>query len=185
MTTTKEKLLTADDLLELHSKGVRGELIRGVFCKTMSVGVDHAKTVVNLTILLGTFVKSRRLGSVMASDMGVWLERSPDTVREPDIAYISAEKMPLGVSVPGYAEEVPDIVVEIASPDDSLQSLKDKAMIWQNFGVPLVWVGYPSRREVEVYSTGGAVVTLGTDDVLDGGDVLPGFSCRVSEIFDI
>ena len=185
MTTTKEKLLTADDLLELHSKGVKGELIRGVFCETMSVGVDHAKTVVNLTILLGTFVKSSRLGSVMASDMGVWLERSPDTVREPDIAYISAEKMPLGVSVPGYAEVVPDIVAEIASPNDSLRILKEKAEMWQNFGVPLVWVGYPDRREVEVYSSGGSVVTLDENDVLDGGDVLPGFSCRVSEIFDI
>ena len=185
MTTTKEKLLTADDLLELHSKGVRGELIRGVLCETTSVGVDHARTVVNLTILLGTFVKSSRLGSVMASDMGVWLERSPDTVREPDIAYISSEKMPLGVSVPGYAEVVPDIVVEIASPNDSLQSLKDKARMWMDFGVPLVWVGYPGSREVEVYTSGNSVITLTGSDVLDGGEVLPGFSCRVSEIFDI
>ena len=185
MTTAKEKLLTVDDLLELHSKGMRGELIRGVFCETMSVGVDHAKVVVNLTIILGTFVKSHRLGSVMASDMGVWLERSPDTVREPDIAYISAEKMPLGVSVPGYAEVVPDIVVEIASPSDSLQSLKDKARMWLSFGVPLVWVGYPNRREVEVYSAGGAVVTLTEDDALNGGEVLPGFSCSISDIFDI
>ena len=185
MTTTKEKLLTADDLLELHSKGVKGELIRGVLYETMSVGVDHAKTVVNLTILLGIFVKSSRLGSVMASDMGVWLERSPDTVREPDIAYISAEKMPLGVSVPGYAEVVPDIVVEIASPNDSLQSLKEKARMWLDFGVPLVWVGYPSRREVEVYTVDNSIITLTESDLLDGGDVLPGFSCRVSEIFDI
>ena len=185
MTTTKEKLLTADDLLELHSKGVRGELIRGVLCETMSVGVDHARTVVNLTILLGTFVKSSRLGSVMASDMGVWLERSPDTVREPDIAYISSEKMPLGVSVPGYAEVVPDIVVEIASPNDGLQSLKDKAMKWQNFGVPLVWVAFPDERVVEVHPADGEVVILGANDVLDGGEVLPGFSCRVGDVFDI
>ncbi len=185
MTTAKEKLLTADDLLELHSRGVRGELIRGVFCETMSVGADHARVVGKLTFLLGTIVFPQRLGSVMASDMGVWLERDPDTVREPDIAYISAEKMPLGFSVPGYAQVVPDIVVEIASPSDSLQGLKDKARMWLDFGVPLVWVGYPGRREVEVYTAGNSVITLTESDVLDGGDALPGFSCRVSEIFDI
>ena len=100
MTTTKEKLLTADDLLELHSKGVRGELIRGVLYETMSVGVNHARTVVNVTIALGTFVKSRRLGSVMASDMGVWLERDPDTVREPDVAYISRKRCRLALACP-------------------------------------------------------------------------------------
>ena len=185
MTTTKEKLLTADDLLELHSKGVRGELIRGVLYETMSVGTRHGKVVMKLGFLLGSVVFPRRLGTLVGSDSGVLLEHEPDTVREPDVAYFSAEKMPIGEDVPGYTETVPDLVVEIASPNDSLQSLKEKAMMWLDFGVPLVWVGHPSRREVEAYSPGGSVVTLTENDVLDGGDVLPGFSCKVSEIFDI
>ena len=185
MTTTKEKLLTADDLLDLHSKGVKGELIRGVLCETMSAGTRHGKVVMKLGFLLGSIVFPQRLGTLVGSNSGVLLEREPDTVREPDIAYYSAENMPLGEDVPGYTDTIPDLVVEIASPSDSLRSLKEKAMIWQNFGVPLVWVGYPDRREVEVYSSGGSVVTLTENDVLDGGDALPGFSCRVSEIFDI
>ena len=185
MTTTKEKLLTAEDLLELHSKGVRGELIRGVLCEIMSAGTRHGKVVMKLGFLLGSVVFPRRLGTLVGSDSGVLIEREPDTVREPDIAYFSVEKMPLGEDAPGYTEVVPDLVVEIASPNDSLQNLKDKAMIWQDFGVPLVWVGHPNRREVEVHSAGGTVVTLGEEDVLDGGDVLPGFSCSVGEIFDI
>ena len=53
MTITTEKLLTAGDLLQLDSKGVRGELIRGALCKTMPTGVRHGQVVVNLTILLG------------------------------------------------------------------------------------------------------------------------------------
>ena len=185
MTTTKEKLLTADDLLELHSKGIRGELIRGVLAKTMSAGTRHGKVVMKLGFLLGSVIYSRRLGTLIGSDSGVLLEREPDTVREPDIAYFSVEKMPLGEDVPGYTDIVPDLVVEIASPNDSLQSLKEKAKIWQNFGVPLVWVGYPDRREVEVYSAEGTVTTLSENETLGGGDVLPGFSCKVSEIFDI
>ena len=135
--------------------------------------------------MLGAVVFPMRLGTLVGSDSGVLLEREPDTVREPDIAYFSGEKMPLEEDVPGYTEVVPDLVVEIASPNDSLRSLKDKAMIWLNFGVPLVWVGHPNRREVEVYSAGSSVVTLTENDTLDGGNVLPGFSCRVSEVFDI
>ena len=185
MTTTKEKLLTADDLLELHSKGVRGELIRGLLCETMSAGARHGKVVMKLGFLLGSVVYPRRLGTLVGLDSGVLLEREPDTVREPDIAYFSVEKMPLGEDIPGYTETVPDLVVEIASPNDGLQSLKDKAMKWQNFGVPLVWVAFPSERVVDVYPADGEVVTLGANDVLDGGDVLPGFSCRVGDVFDI
>ena len=183
--TRKEKLLTADDLLELDAKGVRGELIRGVLCKTMSTGTKHGKVVMKLGFLLGSVIYPQRLGSITASDSGVLLERDPDTVREPDIGYFSVEKMPIGDDSEGYADVIPDLVVEIVSPSDSWQSVHDKALMWLSYGVQLVWVGFPDERMVDVYPTGGAMFTLTEDDTLDGGDVLPGFSCRVSEIFDI
>ena len=96
MTTTEQKLLTADDLLRLDSQGVRGELIRGVLCETMPAGQEHGEIAANLTIMLGTFIKPRKLGRITVSDAGVLLERDPDTVREPDIAYFSVEKVPAG-----------------------------------------------------------------------------------------
>ena len=65
-------------------------------------GVDHGKYVMNLAVALGSFIKAGRLGSLIGSDSGVWLGRDPDTVREPDIAFISSERVSLGVSVPGY-----------------------------------------------------------------------------------
>ena len=185
MTTTKEKLLTADDLLELHSKGVRGELIRGVFCEIMSAGVEHGQIVMNLGGELRNFIRPRRLGKLFGSDGGVLLERGPDTVREPDIGFISAEKSPLGERMVGYADVVPDLVVEIASPSDSRQSVHERALMWLSFGVRLVWVGFPADRVVDVYPTGGTIFTLSENDTLDGGDVLPGFSCAVSDIFDV
>lgn len=185
MTTTKEKLLTADDLLELHSKGVRGELIRGVLCETMSAGRKHGLIVGKLTYTLGTVVYPQGLGSIMASDSGVLLERDPDTIREPDIAFFSVDKMPFGDDSEGYADVIPDLVIEVVSPSDTWQSVHDKAIMWQQFGVRLVWVAFPDERVVDVYPADGEVVTLGANAVLDGGGVLPGFSCRVSEIFDI
>ena len=185
MTTTKEKLLTADDLLRLDAQGVRGELIRGVLCETMPSGGEHGEIVMNFGILLGNFIKPQRLGRLAGSDSGVRLERDPDTVREPDVAYISAGRLPLSVKSKGYYEVVPELVVEIVSPSDSWQSVHDKALMWISYGSRLVWVVYPDLRMVDVYSEDGAMVTLGADEILDGGDVLPGFSCRVSEIFDI
>ena len=119
------KLMTASDLLRLHGEEVRGELIRGVLCETSPTGQEHGEVAANLTILLGMFIKPRKLGRLTTSDSGVWLERDSDTVREPDVAYFSAEKMPLGERVQGYAEVVPDLVVEIMSPADSLRAVNE------------------------------------------------------------
>ncbi len=183
-TRTDTKRLTANDLLRLYSEGVRGELIRGELCQTMPTGQEHGEIVVNITILLGTFVKSRKLGRLTASDAGVWLERDPDTVREPDIAYFSAEKMPLGTRVTGYSETVPDLVVEVVSPNNSLREVNDKALMWLSYGVRLVWVVNPDTRSVDVHRAGRVASTLSESDTLDGLDALPGFTCVVSDVFD-
>ncbi len=185
MTLTSEKLLTADELLRLDSEGVRGELIRGVLVKTMPTGVRHGQVVVNLTILLGSLIKPRRLGWVLASDVGFLLERNPDTVREPDIAFISTQKLPLDADAPGYFEGAPDLAVEVTSPNDSPRDVYHKARMWISFGVHLVWVVDPETRTIEVHRPGQPLQTLSEDDTLDGNTVLPGFTCAVSDIFDL
>ena len=184
MTTAKTKLLTADDLLRLHSKGVKGELIRGVLAETVATGVEHGKIAAKYTIRLGIFVEPRKLGTIVTSDSGVWVGRNPDTVREPDVAFTSAERMPLDIRVPGYADVPPDLVVEIVSPNDTHREVYDKARMWLSHGVALVWVTYPDTRTVDVHQNGIPVVTLTEDDVLDGGEVLPGFSLPVREVFE-
>ncbi len=184
-TTIATKPLTAADLLRLYSEGVRGELIQGEFHATMSTGVTHGKVVINMAGELRSFIRPRRLGSLMGSDTGVLLERDPDTVREPDIAYISADRMPLGADVPGYSEVIPDLVVEVASPSDTPQQVEEKARMWLSYGVRLVWTAHPSTRTVNVYPQSGARFTLAENDILDGDDVLPGFSWEVSDIFDV
>ena len=180
---TEAKLLTAADLLRLDGEGVRGELIRGVLCETMPVGHEHGKIVLNLGSALHSFVTPRGLGTLVASDSGVWLEHDPDTVREPDIAFTSAEKIPVDARVTGYAEVAPDLVVEVASPSDSRREVHDKAHMWLSHGVRLVWVVHPETRMVDVHRPDHAVTTLGDQDSLEGMDVLPGFTCDVSAVF--
>ena len=182
-TTTEPRLLTAADLLRLYSEGVRGELIRGVLCETMPTGHEHGKIVTKLVIRLGNFVEPRELGTLVASDSGVWLERDPDTVREPDIAFTSAGKIPVDARITGYAEVAPDLVVEVSSPSDSRREVHDKAHMWLSHGVRLVWVVHPETRTVDVHRPDYEVATLSEQDALDGLDVLTGFTCDVSAIF--
>lgn len=184
MTTFDTKLLTAADLLRLCGEGVRGELIRGVLHETMPTGHEHGRVVINLAAELRHFAKQHRAGTVIGSDSGIWLERDPDTVREPDIAFTSAERLPLDRRVMGYSEVVPDLVVEVVSPSDSRRAVRDKVEMWIGHGVRLVWVVYPEPQTVEVHGAEGQVSALGIEDDFDGMDVIPGFSCPVSAIFE-
>ena len=101
----------------------------------------------------------------------------------PDIAFTSVEKLPLDAWNTGYAEVMPDLVVEIASPSDSRREVHDKARMWLSYGVRLVWVVHPGTRTVDVHRPDHVAATLGDQDSLDGMDVLPGFSCDVSAVF--
>jgi Uma2 family endonuclease len=149
----------------------------------MSVGQEHGEIVLNLGARLWIFVDAQKLGRLVASDSGVWLERDPDTVREPDIVFFSAEKVPPGVRVTGYSETVPDLVVEVQSPSDSMREVNDKARMWLSYGVRLVWVVHPDTHTVDVHHQEHSVSTLTEEDALDGMDVLTGFSCAIGDLF--
>ena len=131
------------------------------------------------------YVSPRRLERVSAPHTGVLLERNPDTVRETDGLYISAKKLPLDVRVPGYYEVVPDMVAEVRSPTDRRAEFNEKIQMWLDFGVRLVLAVYPQTRTIEAHQPGGPTVTLAYDDTLDGGYVIPGFTCPLKDIFDL
>jgi Uma2 family endonuclease len=185
MSTTKSKLLNADDLLRLYGEGINGELVRGVLCKTMPPGRKHGRIQAKLTVRLGVFIESRKLGFVVG-EAGIWLEQNPDTVRAPDIAYFSNQRVPPEDRIDdvGYSEAAPDLLVEVVSPNDTRRAVHDKALMWMQNGVRLVWVVHPDTGTVDVHAEGQAVRTLSEEETLDGLDVLPGFSCLVSEIFE-
>ena len=184
MTTaeTTTGLMTADELLRLDDD-VHGELIRGVFCEMSPGGGQHGRVGGNLFGELHAYVRPRRLGTMFNAETGFWLERDPDTVRAPDVAFTSAERQPLDVDPTSYLEVVPDIVGEVRSPNDSRREVRAKAQMWLSHGVRLCWVVHPDTRTIDVYATDAPVTTLGEADTLDGGDVLPGFTCAVSAVF--
>ena len=176
-------LLTADDLFQLDDE-VRGELIRGVFCEMTPPGHEHGRVVALFTHALVTHVEASRLGVVVAGHSGVYLEHDPDTVRAPDIAFTSGERLPVGRVTHRYVQIVPDLVVEIVSPSDRHADVRDKARMWLSFGVQLLWVVFPVARTAEVHrADAGAVETLTEADSLDGGEVLPEFAYPLERLF--
>ena len=184
MATAKNKLLTAEDLLRLHNQGVKGELIDGVLKEKVSAGVEHSFIGIRLGGEFDRYSRRHRLGRVGGTDGGVLIRRSPDNVREPDIFFVSAYRLPLDVRTQGYLEVVPELVVEIVSPSDSDQDVREKIDIWLNLGVSMALEVRPASRSILVHRPGTPAVTLTADDALDGGDVLPGFTMPLSEIFD-
>ena len=183
-TMTTPKLLTAADLLRLHSKGVRGELIRGVLHQTMPAGLKHGEIAATLMALFWIHVHPARLGRVFGSDTGVLLERNPDTVREPDVAYVAAARLPLDADISGYCPVVPDLVVEIVSPTDDEREVANKAAMWLHYGARMALVINPASRTIQVRRPGAPTAILTIHDTLDGGDVLPGFTCPVRDILE-
>lgn len=174
-------LMTAEELERLDLPGKATELIRGQLIVREPPGTRHGIIAANLCILLGGFVRREKLGAVSAQDTGFKIESNPDTVRAPDVAYISNARLG-AVGRRGYAPVAPDLAAEVLSPDYRAGEVFSKVGSWLSAGSKLVWVVDPDREEVRAYRPDGSVRIISGDGTLDGEDVLSGFTCSVREI---
>ena len=180
--TTKQKLISADELLLMpRGEGRRYELIRGVVVDKMPPGDKHGEVVVRIGTILTTYADANDFGATRAGEPGYRLERDPDTVRAPDVAWIAPGRVPEGTQ--GYPELAPDLAVEVKSPGNSNPEMAAKAAMWLNYGSREVWVADPEQTTIAVHRPGADPATLSEDDVLDGGELLPGFTTPVWRLF--
>ena len=182
--TIDTKLMTADELWHLPDDGMRHELVRGELRTMPPTGLDHADRENVIGSSLGSHVRSHRLGRVYTGDPGFRLTTNPDTVRAPDVAFIRRDRLPNGRSPLGYFAGAPDLAVEVISPNDLYQEVADKVAEWLEHGTRLVFVVNPRRQTVTVHRPDQTTRELGIDDVLDGEDVVPGWSMAVRDLFD-
>ena len=174
-------LMTADQLLHTHVPDKRVELARGVLHVREPGGSMHGLVAMNLGVELGTYVKQTGAGKVFAAETGFKLASDPDTVRAPDIAFVTHERMPHPVTT-GYASLAPDLVVEVLSPGDRPGAVLAKVADWLDAGTRLVWIIDPERRLARVYRQDGSVTLVAENGTLDGEDVVHGFSCPLASI---
>jgi len=174
-------LMTADELLQVYIPDKQVELVKGVLVVRELPGLRHARVAMDLALRLGAHVREAGLGRVYA-EAGFKLASDPDTVRGPDVAFISRGRIP-DPEPTGFAGFAPDLVVEVISPGDRPGEVLAKVADWLSAGTRLVWVLDPARRVARVYRADGTEQILTAEESLDGGDVVPGFSCPVGEIF--
>lgn len=157
------------------------ELVRGHLVVREPPGTKHGEIQAILAYLVTGFVRQHRFGRVFGQDTGFKIASDPDTVRAPDLGFVAATR---AGQIPerGYAALVPDLVVEIVSPDDRPGELLAKVGEWLEAGERLVWVIDPSRREARVHRADGGLAVVAVDGRLDGERVLPGFQCALAEV---
>jgi Uma2 family endonuclease len=183
MTATGIKM-TAEELLLLPRGRERHELVGGQLYILPLEGGEHGYLVGQVAAELRVFLHEHAGvgGMLLGAGTGFRLSRDPDTVRAPDVAYVTEARLPQA-RVPGYPELAPDLIVEVVSPSDRASEIQAKIDAWLRAGVQLAWVLYPTTRPTMVYRADGTTQLLHADDTLSGETVLPGFTVRLGDLF--
>lgn len=181
-----KKLLTAAEALHWHSNEQPTELVNGEIIYIEHTGEEHADIVGEVFSELRAYVCTHDLGKVFTADAGFLLKRDPDTVRVPDVAFISWLRRGRVAYNTGVVPMAPELAVEVVSPSDRMSEVREKIQEYFIYGVKEVWLIEPAVKTITKY-LGSLLHTqiLGTDDTLDGGVLLPGFALRVVNLFKV
>ena len=179
------RLMTAAEFQALAKvPGKRYELIRGVLKeKAVGAGLAHSINLSFAHFALFPHTAGADNGLLCIGEPCYRVGRNPDTVLCPDLAWIAPGRIPPGMQ--GFPELTPDLCIEVASPSNARADrlLADKAQLWLDHGAREVWVLNPEDTTLTRYCPGRPPVILGADDILDGGELLPGFSVSVWRLF--
>jgi Uma2 family endonuclease len=146
-------------------------------------GAVHAMIATRVATLLQQHVDAHQVGVVM-TPAGFHLASKPDTVREPDVAFVRRDRIPTTGIPEGFWPGPPDLAVEIRSPGDRRSEITAKVREYLNRGVRLVWVVDPKQKSVTAYRRLTVPLTVRIEGTLDAADVVPGFRCEVRRIFE-
>jgi Uma2 family endonuclease len=180
MMAVQDKLLTVEEFWAEYA-GKPFELVEGRVVEVSPSGFEASEIAWIIGGELRIWLKANPIGHATTADGGYQL--GPKTVRAPDIAYISNTKYEMLADKTKYASVVPDLAIEVISPNDNPIEVQEKIALYLKSGVLLVWVFYPKVRQVVVHHPDGTSRTLNIGDILDGEDVLPGFRIAVADLF--
>ena len=181
MTTQATKLMTADELFQKGDIG-RGELIYGELVMMSPAGAEHGFVAARFVRYLSEFVDQHDLGAVFSSETGFTIERDPDLVRAPDASFVRQDR--IGSSIPrGYFDGVPDLAVEVVSPEDRPREVAEKVNMWLAHDTQVVWAAQPRRATLAIHRVGKKPLTLRAVDEIRDEPLLPGFVLPLSKVF--
>ena len=177
-------LVTAAELLAMPTgMGKRYELRAGELREMSFSGWRHGKVASRLNARLDIYVEEQNLRLVFGAETGFRLASDPDTVRAPDVSFISKQKVPEREPNDGFWPGAPDLAVEVLSPGDRTGEVNEKIDAWLSAGCAAVWVVDPKRKTVTIYRSRSDIQMKAAGEVLNGDPIVPGFSCAVDELF--
>jgi len=177
--------MTADQLLALPDDDRRHELVAGSVVSEPPASFRHGDIAAEVFRRLIEFVRREDLGRVVSTETGFLLARDPDTVRAPDVAFVSHSRFQRAGAFRGYLPGPPDLAVEVLSPSERPADVHAKIGDYLAAGTRLVWMIDPSRRQVRIYRSLLQPSILDETAMLEGDDLLPGFSVRVDRLFSV
>jgi Uma2 family endonuclease len=185
MATAAESLLTVEEFSRRPDSGYPEELVKGRIVTMTLPKPFHGFVCYNVCLVIGSYLKAHPLGYLVSNDSGVVTERGPDTVRGPDVAFYSFNRVPKG-SLPRrrHLDVVPDLLFEVLSPDDRWRDVLGKVLEYLNAGVSAVCVLDPERRTLHLDEGDQPVRILSEDDELTLPSILGEFRAKVREFFD-
>ena len=167
----------------MPSDGRRCELVRGELRYITPAGNEQGRVAHRIGLLLGQHVDANRLGVIFAAETGFVVGTQPDTVRAPDAAFVSQQRIGRVGKVEGYWPEAPALAAEVISPGDRYTDVKEKTADWLAAGTQMVLIINPRNRSVAVDRSPGQVSILAPGDTLSGDDLVPGWRVAVDDIF--
>jgi Uma2 family endonuclease len=175
--------MTLEEYEQLKDEpGYRSEVSRGLVVREPQPGARHGEVTSRVHIALSAFVRAHGLGKV-TNQTGFQLASKPLTVRGPDVGFVRSARVPAEPPT-GFWPGAPDLAVEVVSPANSLADLQEKVIEYFEAGAAMVWVIEPRTRSVMVYHSLTDIAVLREHETLDGGDLLPGFSIPIAQLFE-
>jgi Uma2 family endonuclease len=145
-------------------------------------GFTHANIEVTIATALKEYVRPQKLGWILAGEVGIYTRRNPDRVRGADVAFISRERLPSRPQF-SFLEVAPELIVEILSPHDPWQQVRQKIEEYFSIGVERVWIVEPENRAVLVFRSPTEAQEIGEDGALRGEGPLAGFALSLADLF--
>jgi Uma2 family endonuclease len=162
----------------------RSELVRGYVVREPPPATWHGVVATRINRYLEEHVSARGLG-VVTGNAGFVLEEVPPSVRGPDVAFVSAGRIPADAPRRGYWRVGPDLAVEVLSPSNSQAEVRDKLDQYFAAGVRIVWLVDPIAETVTVQDATGVLRTVAAGEVLTGAPVLPDLRIQVAALFGL
>lgn len=175
-------VLSPDDIAHIID-GDLYEFVHGVPVEK-PMGAESDWIGATLIGLLWSYCRPANLGLVFGAQTGYrCFPKDRKKLRKPDVSFIARGRLPGDKPPKGDIDIAPDLAVEVVSPNDPTPEVETKVLDYLSANVRLVWVIIPETKTVHVRRLSGTVDVLTESDTLSGEDVVPGFTCRVADLF--